>query len=140
MSRGTTRFAIGDHDHTWTFMPCKKKKSPKWNPWLPLYFSSLFCSQYEKPCHLFVWIYFHIATNCGKNATGQDMTKVSGHFIRGNDREKFASTLVNFMGKVCLSLFYSFIYFYVDWVGNSLMCTIYLALYQTLPLSGHMWL
>lgn len=28
-----------------------------------------------------------------------DMAKVSGHFIRGNDREKFASTLVNFMGK-----------------------------------------
>ncbi|ONK77113.1 uncharacterized protein A4U43_C02F3230 [Asparagus officinalis] len=28
-----------------------------------------------------------------------DMTKVSGHFIRGNDREKFAFTLVNFMGK-----------------------------------------
>lgn len=28
-----------------------------------------------------------------------DMVKVSGHFIRGNDREKFASTLVNFMGK-----------------------------------------
>ncbi|RZR97084.1 hypothetical protein BHM03_00026200 [Ensete ventricosum] len=29
----------------------------------------------------------------------QDMTKVSSHFVRGNDPEKFASVLVNFMGK-----------------------------------------
>ncbi|WOK95841.1 Golgi to ER traffic protein [Canna indica] len=28
-----------------------------------------------------------------------DMTKVSSHFVRGNDTEKFASVLVNFMGK-----------------------------------------
>ncbi|CAL9170798.1 unnamed protein product, partial [Musa hybrid cultivar] len=28
-----------------------------------------------------------------------DMTKVSSHFVRGNDPEKFASVLVNFMGK-----------------------------------------
>lgn len=31
---------------------------------------------------------------------GQDMTKVSSHFVRGNDPKKFASMLVNFMGKV----------------------------------------
>lgn len=30
----------------------------------------------------------------------QDMTRVSYHFVRGNSPEKFASTLVNFMGKV----------------------------------------
>ena len=60
--------------------------------------------------------YFHIATNCGKHTPGQDMTKVSGHFIRGNDQEKFASTLVNFMGKVYFSLFHLFIDFYVDQV------------------------
>jgi len=28
-----------------------------------------------------------------------DMTKVSSHFVRGNDPKKFASMLVNFMGK-----------------------------------------
>ncbi|KAK3160426.1 hypothetical protein QOZ80_1BG0059300 [Eleusine coracana subsp. coracana] len=28
-----------------------------------------------------------------------DMTKVSSHFVRGNDPKKFASRLVNFMGK-----------------------------------------
>jgi len=28
------------------------------------------------------------------------MTKVSSHFVRGNDPKKFASMLVNFMGKV----------------------------------------
>jgi hypothetical protein len=30
----------------------------------------------------------------------QDMTKVSSHFVRGNDPKKFASMLANFMGKV----------------------------------------
>ncbi|KAL6847980.1 hypothetical protein ACP4OV_022108 [Aristida adscensionis] len=30
---------------------------------------------------------------------GGDMTKVSSHFVRGNDPKKFASMLVNFMGK-----------------------------------------
>ncbi|EAY72669.1 hypothetical protein OsI_00535 [Oryza sativa Indica Group] len=29
----------------------------------------------------------------------QDMTKVSSHFVRGNDPKKFASMLANFMGK-----------------------------------------
>jgi hypothetical protein len=28
------------------------------------------------------------------------MTKVSSHFVRGNDPKKFASMLINFMGKV----------------------------------------
>jgi hypothetical protein len=32
----------------------------------------------------------------------QDMTRVSYHFVRGNNPKKFASTLVNFMGKVSL--------------------------------------
>lgn len=30
----------------------------------------------------------------------QDMAKVSYHFVRGKNPKKFASTLVNFMGKV----------------------------------------
>jgi hypothetical protein len=30
----------------------------------------------------------------------QDMTRVSYHFVRGNNPKKFASTIVNFMGKV----------------------------------------
>lgn len=39
------------------------------------------------------------------------MTKVSFHFVRGGHPEKFAATLVNFMGKVSLALFiYLFIY------------------------------
>lgn len=32
----------------------------------------------------------------------QDMAKVSAHFVRGGDPKKFASALVNFMGKVIL--------------------------------------
>lgn len=32
------------------------------------------------------------------------MTKVSSHFVRGNDPKKFASMLVNFMGKVIIVL------------------------------------
>lgn len=40
------------------------------------------------------------------------MEKVSGHLLRGNDREKFALTLVNFIGKVCLSLFRVYVYYF----------------------------
>lgn len=32
------------------------------------------------------------------------MAKVTVHFVRGNNPEKFASTLANFMGKVYFSL------------------------------------
>lgn len=41
----------------------------------------------------------------------QDMSRVSLHFVRGNNPKKFASTIVNFMGKVC-SLLTLFIYFF----------------------------
>lgn len=36
----------------------------------------------------------------------QDMAKVSFHFVRGGQTEKFATTLVNFMGKVSLFLLF----------------------------------
>jgi hypothetical protein len=42
-------------------------------------------------------------------ASLQDMARVSYHFVRGNNPKKFASVLVNFMGKVSvLTLYLSF--------------------------------
>ncbi|RZS22012.1 hypothetical protein BHM03_00054737, partial [Ensete ventricosum] len=44
--------------------------------------------------------YWSVRVNlCMHNAL-QDMTKVSSHFVRGSDPEKFASVIVSFMGKV----------------------------------------
>lgn len=37
----------------------------------------------------------------------QDIARVSYHFVRGNDAQKFVSVVVNFMGKVNIILAYS---------------------------------
>lgn len=42
----------------------------------------------------------------------QDMAKVSFHFVRGGQTEKFATTLVNFMGKVSLFLYFFLPFFF----------------------------
>lgn len=49
---------------------------------------------------------------CVTQFTGylQDMARVSYHFVRGKHPRKFASTLVNFMGKVRLLLILNAIY------------------------------
>lgn len=56
-----------------------------------------------------LFVSFHIFGGIVKTSIlVQDMTKVSFHFVRGGQPEKFAATLVNFMGKVSLAFFFSF--------------------------------
>lgn len=48
----------------------------------------------------------------------QDMSRVSLHFVRGNNPKKFASTIVNFMGKVCLLLTLFVYLFFFSYLCN----------------------
>ena len=63
--------------------------------------------------HFSLWIYLSLISVPNMyqyTASLQDMVRVSNHFVRGNSPKKFASVLVNFMGKVSLlTLYFSYL-------------------------------
>ncbi|KAG6763580.1 hypothetical protein POTOM_031006 [Populus tomentosa] len=53
-------------------------------------------------------IHFMLAEYVYSESPELDMTRVSYHFVRGNNPKKFASTIVNFMGKGRFNFFFVF--------------------------------